>query len=446
MTAPADLAEVRAALALVAQATPGPLTVSRVRPCIDGPDGRIIACCCSDDSWQINDANAAAIVALHNAAPAIAAVVDELERLRAETARQREHIRAGADAVRSANASTTEIGCRLDDAGERIAALNRQICRLVSGQEIEGDRLCQHLAELALLAADRAAARAEIASLEVDVKRHLKSFAREREIAMKLDREVRSLRAELEAACAVPSDVEAAIASLDAAAYRRGRDPAKVGGPPSASAAARVNARAGLRAAIAKAIADAEERGRAQGRADLDAELRRAVELRAQAVREAHSGALAGLEEAARLELEAAGLASYGDSPETTAREAHIFAVRCVKRAVAAEARLREIEAAAPATVGGLLATINDRSGSFVEWYADGDWYSYGSLLKCWSATKGRWQCVDSYAMSWPEILPLPARIVPANQDSVDPADRGPIAAAAPTEVEAAAKETDDAR
>lgn len=96
-----------------------------------------------------------------------------------------------------------------------------------------------------------------------------------------------------------------------------------------------------LRAAIAAEI----ERARAEGRAALIVEMRRAAELRAQAVREAHSGSLSGLEDAARLELEAAGLASYGDSPETTAREAHLFAVKCVKRAVAAEARLREIEA-----------------------------------------------------------------------------------------------------
>ena len=48
-------------------------------------------------------------VALRNAAPAIAAAVEELTAARAE-----------------------------------IAALNRQVCRLVSGQEIDGDHLCQH--------------------------------------------------------------------------------------------------------------------------------------------------------------------------------------------------------------------------------------------------------------------------------------------------------------
>lgn len=62
-----------------------------------------------------------------NAAPAIAAAVEELTAARAE-----------------------------------IAALNRQVCRLVSGQEIDGDRLCQHhgadVAALAQIARYQAAA------------------------------------------------------------------------------------------------------------------------------------------------------------------------------------------------------------------------------------------------------------------------------------------------
>lgn len=66
-------------------------------------------------------------VALRNAAPAIAAAVEELTAARAE-----------------------------------IAALNRQVCRLVSGQEIDGDRLCQHhgadVAALAQVARYQAAA------------------------------------------------------------------------------------------------------------------------------------------------------------------------------------------------------------------------------------------------------------------------------------------------
>jgi len=61
-----------------------------------------------------------------NAAPAIAAAVEELTAARAE-----------------------------------IAALRRQVCRLTSGDEIEGDRLCQHhgadVAALALLSDERAA-------------------------------------------------------------------------------------------------------------------------------------------------------------------------------------------------------------------------------------------------------------------------------------------------
>jgi hypothetical protein len=166
VTAPADLAEVRAALAMAEQATPGPWRTFGRWPnlaVVSGSDRpRIVASLASaSDAVDDTPKDAAAIVALRNAAPAIAAAVEELERLRAETARQRETIRAGADAVRSANASTTEIGCRLDDAGERIAALERQVCRLVSGQEIDGDRLCQHhgadVAALALLSDERAA-------------------------------------------------------------------------------------------------------------------------------------------------------------------------------------------------------------------------------------------------------------------------------------------------
>jgi len=141
-----------------------------------------------------------------NAAPAISAAVEELTAARAEIASAREQldrlrsalderegdmhmrIRAGydktvADTWRAAVAKRdAEIAALRDLAGEaietaseapdggdqvadyreRLASLNRQVCRLVSGHAIESDHLCQHhgadVAALAQIARYQAAA------------------------------------------------------------------------------------------------------------------------------------------------------------------------------------------------------------------------------------------------------------------------------------------------
>ena len=171
MTAPADLAEVLAALAMVAQATPGPwsariFTTHVVDSCqqtqwheVGSQHGTICEAPPSvfEDETAIGASNIRAIVALRNATAAIAAAVEELGDARAEIASAREQldrlrsavderegdmhmrIRAGYDKT-VADAWRAAVAKR--DA--EIAALNRQVCRLVSGQEIEGDRLCQH--------------------------------------------------------------------------------------------------------------------------------------------------------------------------------------------------------------------------------------------------------------------------------------------------------------
>ncbi len=148
MTAHADLAEVRAALALVAKATPGPWRTFGRWPNLAVVSGhvrpRIVASLASaSDDVDDTPKDAAAIVALRNAAPAIAAAVEELERLRTAVD-EREgdmhlRIRAGYDKT-VADAWRAVVAKR--DA--EIAALRGQVCRLVSGQEIDGDRLCQH--------------------------------------------------------------------------------------------------------------------------------------------------------------------------------------------------------------------------------------------------------------------------------------------------------------
>lgn len=187
MTAHADLAEVRAALALVAQATPGPWRTFGRWPhlaVVSGSDRPRIVASLSSASDDVDDTprDAAAIVALRNAAAAIAAAVEELEDARAEIASAREQldrlrsavderdgdmhmrIRAGYDKT-VADAWRAVVAQR--DA--EIAALNRQVCRLVSGHEIEGDRLCQHhgadAAALAQVARYQAAAVAVAAEI-----------------------------------------------------------------------------------------------------------------------------------------------------------------------------------------------------------------------------------------------------------------------------------------
>ncbi len=416
MTAPADLAEVSAALALVAQATQGPWSSTPAPTSPAGgllvfdvaSGGRPIATTCGDTDETIEEAerNAAAIVALRNAAPAITAAVEELERLRAETARQRETIRAGADAVRSANASTTEIGCRLDDAGERIAALERQVCRLVSGQEIDGDRLCQHhgadVAALALLSDERAAhaetsrdldALLTALGAQVTPGGQTEEACHARRVADGLRLAKRAAKsapakcsctheagdswclahptcAECGAftpscvdACAdhvkpapavparreVPADVEAAIVSLVAAA----RDATNYE-PDRTTVAKHLTAErlvkeaiADIRAAIAKAIADAEERARADGPSathDVDA-------------------AISDLVEASRdLEVYAAGKAT----PARTRSAERSFgrASHAVFRAIAAEIERARAEGRAEsrwASLGPVLLAAADR-------------------------------------------------------------------------------------
>ncbi len=129
MTAPADLAEVRAALDLAAKATPGPMTVGRFAhdndldsaAAIHVATGETIAT--FDNADRTDEASpvreAIAMIALHNAAPAIAAAVEELERLRAHVARYQV----------AAVAVATEIGGPLgpvdDDPEERAAAFVR---------------------------------------------------------------------------------------------------------------------------------------------------------------------------------------------------------------------------------------------------------------------------------------------------------------------------------
>ena len=115
----------------------------------------------------------------------------------------------------------------------------------------------------------------------------------------------------------------------------------------------------------------------------------------------------------------------------------HLTAERFVKESVAnlrasiaaeidrARAEGRAESPAAPATVGGLLATAP--AGSVVEWMDDGSWYRYSDSLwvDYWSTFEGRWLPDDGPV--WPSILRLPARLVPAAEADADPASRGPI-------------------
>lgn len=97
MASPVDLAPLRAALDLDAKATPGEWYIRHGR---DGESCFVIRDEAERDDLLITDnashgthANVAAVIALHNAAPALRAALDELERLRAV-----------ADALRADNA------------------------------------------------------------------------------------------------------------------------------------------------------------------------------------------------------------------------------------------------------------------------------------------------------------------------------------------------------
>lgn len=244
MTAPADLDAVRAALDLVAQATHGPWRTFGRWPHLAVVSGhvrpRIVASLASaSDDVDDTPKDAAAIVALRNAAPAIAAAVEELTAARAE-----------------------------------IAALNRQVCRLVSGDEIDGDRLCQHhgaeAAALALLADERTAHAetsrdldALLTALGAKVTPGGQTLAagEARRVADGLRR-----ARELVAAREVPADVEAAIASLVAAA----RDATNYE-PDRTTAAKHLAAERLVKESIANlrtAIAAEIERARAEGWAE----------------------------------------------------------------------------------------------------------------------------------------------------------------------------------
>lgn len=278
MTAHADLAEVRAALDMAEQATPGPWGVGTGA---------------NDAQWIIlasgrtpiaslelpgapggaqQDSNTAAIVALRNAAPAIAAAVEELERLRTAVD-EREgdmhlRIRAGYDKT-VADAWRAVVAKR--DA--EIAALRSQVCRLVSGQEIDGDHLCQHhgadVAALALLSDERAAhaetsrdldALLTALGAEVTPGGQTMDACEARRVADGMRR-----ARELVAACEVPADVEAAIRAAIDGAVASGE--ARALGHASLLTGEPFYTEPRLRAAIAKAIADAEERGRADSAA-----------------------------------------------------------------------------------------------------------------------------------------------------------------------------------
>lgn len=138
------LARVRAALAAADLATPGPWRAHGYAAEVvagDEESDDVIARCdmrgtrvSGGDDRGFRDVDA--IVALRNAAGSIAAVADELERMRA--------------ALERANA---------------------QICRLVSGHSLESDVICQHLeADVAALAqvADLRAALAEAKRLGLE--------------------------------------------------------------------------------------------------------------------------------------------------------------------------------------------------------------------------------------------------------------------------------------
>ena len=97
MTAPADLAAVRAALDLAAKATPGPWRTFGRWPhlaVVSGSDRPRIVASLSSASDDVDDTprDAAAIVALRNAAPAIAELCAEVERLRGDKAALVKHI------------------------------------------------------------------------------------------------------------------------------------------------------------------------------------------------------------------------------------------------------------------------------------------------------------------------------------------------------------------
>lgn len=378
----ADLAEVRAALAMAEQATPGPWRTFGQWPHLAVVSGsgrpRIVASLASaSDAVDDTPEDAAAIVALRNAAPAIAAAVEELEDARAEIASAREQldrlrsavderegdmhmrIRAGYDKT-VADAWRAAVAKR--DA--EIAALNRQVCRLVSGHEIDGDRLCQHhgadVAALALLSDERAAHAetsrdldALLTALGAQVTPGGQTFdaCHARRVADGL-RLARELVADRE----VPADVEAAIRALVDGVHFCALeidDPKAAEGSPGFPGWPDMGSPmvANLRAAIAAEI----ERARAEGRAE---------------------------------------------SP------------------------------AAPPTVGGLLATAP--IGAFVEWLSEDH--------EGWCRTTvGQSQMVISrwfeYPPKWtrpgfgmyPGDLRLPARLVPAAEADADPAGRGPI-------------------
>lgn len=146
MASPVDLAPLRAALDLDTKATQGEwrTAVAPTSPAggllvFDiGPDDHVLATTCGDDTESIDEAehNAAAIIAMHNAAPGLRAALDELERLRAEraallaAAEERDcdmhaRIRAGYDATiaDSWRAKVAEVEVERDDARAEVERL-----------------------------------------------------------------------------------------------------------------------------------------------------------------------------------------------------------------------------------------------------------------------------------------------------------------------------------
>ena len=139
MANPTDhLAAVRAALDLMLRVWPGPLYVRRfvddtgndAAAVIDNSTGETIATCDSEDrddhSMPVEDARA--IASIRNAAPAIAAMADECERLRATTeereADMHQRIRLGYDKT-VADAWRAEVVKR----DERIATLEAELAQ-----------------------------------------------------------------------------------------------------------------------------------------------------------------------------------------------------------------------------------------------------------------------------------------------------------------------------
>ena len=211
----------------------------------------------------------------------------------------------------------------------------------------------------------------------------------------------------------VPADVEAAIVDLCHEIRFQSCDEDS-GRATAAGDAEEHRAQQDLRAAIAKDIADAERRGRAAGRWD-------AAAVCCAGNSDSPCGWSGRGEQVTKWE-------QGGEVPVCPRCDDGVVVI--VHGGDAAEIERARAEGraespAAPATVGGLLATAP--AGSVVEWMDDGSWYRYGDSLwvDYWSTFEGRWLPDDGPV--WPSILRLPARLVPASEADADPASRGPI-------------------